>query len=391
MAKLDKNFALPTKGFVQWPVGTGDSTTICVTDEIVTQVDLHHLAASENDDDPHTPIVDRLIALLPKVGKRPYLATFVLTHPDEDHCLGFKELLSGVDIGELWFSPRIFREYKKDLCDDALAFREEAVRRVRKTIKNKGDVVSGDRVRIIGYDDLLKEDEYKDFPRGCFSVPGHELFELDGVDLAESFRVFLHGPFKDSSEGERNDCSIAMQIRLEVEGGQSFIMLLGDHCYPTVKKIFEYSDDADVQWNVFVAPHHCSKSVMYWKDSGAETATLRQDVLDLIEGAAHKLGYIVASSEPIPTSNQSGDNPPHARAKARYQEIAPTDFLCTQEHGGEEQPVPIVWEATKNGLVYVSPSKKTAKKEAASLTSAATFARGSEGPPATRVGFGARE
>src|SRR5260370_39647436 len=68
MAKLDKDFALPEKGFVQWPVGTGDSTTICVTDEIVMQVDLHHLGSSEKDDDPHTPIVDRLIALLPKVG-----------------------------------------------------------------------------------------------------------------------------------------------------------------------------------------------------------------------------------------------------------------------------------------------------------------------------------
>jgi hypothetical protein len=129
---------------------------------------------------------------------------------------------------------------------------------------------------------------------------------------------------------------------------------------------------------------------MDWKDAGAEIATLRQDVLDLIEAAAQGPGYIVASSEPIPGSNQSGDNPPHARAKARYQEIAPTDFLCTQEYEGEDQPAPIIFEATKNGLVYVPPSKKSAKKEAASLTSAATFARGSAAPPATRVGFGSK-
>ena len=124
MAHIDKGFALPIQGYVQWPVGTGDSTTVCMADELVMQIDLHHLGVSEKEGDPHTPIVDRLIALLPKQGKRPYLAVFVLTHPDEDHCLGFKQLLANVAIGELWFSPRIFREYKKELCSDALAFRD---------------------------------------------------------------------------------------------------------------------------------------------------------------------------------------------------------------------------------------------------------------------------
>jgi len=217
-----------------------------MTEEMVMQIDVHQLACSENADDPHTPVVDNLTKLLPKSGKRPYLAVFVLTHPDEDHILGFKKLLANVDIGELWFSPRIFREYKKELCSDALTFREEAMRRVRKTIKAKGEVTSGDRVRMIGYDDLLKEDEYKDFPRGCFSVPGHELTDFDGVDLSDHCRVFLHGPFKDDAEGERNDCSIAMQVRLDVEGAPSYMMLMGDHCYPTVKRIFESSEDEDV-------------------------------------------------------------------------------------------------------------------------------------------------
>ncbi|SRR5579884_721559 len=387
MASIDKDFALPEHGFVQWPVGTGDSTTICVTDEIVMQVDLHHLACAEEDEDPRTPIVDRLISSLPKKGKRPYLATFVLTHPDEDHCLGFEKLLANVEIGEIWFSPRVFREYKKELCADALVFREEAVRRVKKAIAHKGDVLSGDRVRIIGYDDLLKEDEYQDFPRGCFSVPGHELFELDGVDLRETFRIFLHGPFKEHADGERNDCSIAMQVRLEVEGAYSSILLLGDHCYPTLKKIFEYSDSGDVEWNVILAPHHCSKSAMYWQDEGDEEATLHQDILDLMEAAALEPGYVVSSSEPIPATNKKGDNPPHARAKARYQEIAPTGFLCTQEHGEEDQPSPIIFLATKDGLVYLSSSDSSQPKMA-SLTSAAAFGRGSKEPPASRVGFG---
>lgn len=388
MANIDKNFALPVQGYVQWPVGTGDSTTVCMAEDVIMQIDIHHLGLSEKEGDPHTPIVDRLIEALPKRGKRPYLAVFVLTHPDEDHCLGFQKLLANVDIGELWFSPRIFREYKKDLCEDALTFREEAVRRVRKTIQSKGDVISGDKVRIIGYDDLLAEDEYKDFPKGCFSVPGHEVVEFDGVDLSDRCRVFLHGPFKDSAEDERNDCSVAMQVRLDVEGAYSYLMFLGDHCYPTVKRIFEISNAEDIKWHIFLAPHHCSKSVMYCKDPGKDIESLKQDVLDLIEGAAQNPGYVIASSEPIPGSNQSGDNPPHAKAKARYQEIAPTDFLCTQEHPDQDQPHPIVFEATKNGFVYLKPDAGSKQKTAATLTAAASAARGSSAPPSSRVGFG---
>jgi hypothetical protein len=388
MANIDKDFALPVQGYVQWPVGTGDSTTVCIAADMVMQIDIHHLSLSEKEGDPHTPIVDRLIEYLPKRGKRPYLAVFVLTHPDEDHCLGFQKLLANADIGELWFSPRIFREYKKDLCEDALTFREEAVRRVRKTILSKGDVTSGDKVRIIGYDDLLAEDEYKGFPKGCFSVPGHEVVEFDGVDLSDRCRVFLHGPFKDSAEEERNDCSIAMQVRLDVEGAYSYLMFLGDHCYPTVKRIFEISDAEDIKWHIFLAPHHCSKSVMYWKDPGKDSESLKQDVLDLIEGAAQNPGYVIASSEPIPGSNQSGENPPHAKAKARYQEIAPTDFLCTQEHSDQDQPHPIVFEATKNGFVYLKPNAGSKQKSAANLTAAASAARGSSAPPSSRVGFG---
>lgn len=388
MANIDKDFALPVQGYVQWPVGTGDSTTVCMTADMVMQIDIHHLGQSEKEGDSHSPIVDRLIEYLPKRGKRPYLAVFVLTHPDEDHCLGFQKLLANVDIGELWFSPRIFREYKKDLCEDALTFREEAVRRVRKTIQSKGDVTSGDKVRIIGYDDLLAEDEYKNFPKGCFSVPGHEVVEFDGVDLSDRCRAYLHGPFKDSAEEERNDCSIAMQVRLDVEGAYSYLMLLGDHCYPTVKRIFEISNAEDIKWHILLAPHHCSKSVMYWKDAGKDSESLQQDVLDLIEGAAQNPGYVIASSEPIPGSNQSGDNPPHAKAKARYQEIAPTDFLCTQEHPDQDQPHPIVFEATKNGFVYLKPNAGSKQKTAATLTAAASAARGSSAPPSSRVGFG---
>src|SRR3954469_22977523 len=128
------SFKLPTSGFVHWPVGNGDSTTICVDDDTVIQVDLHHLDCAEDDDDARTPIVDRLVELLPQVDGKPYLSLFVLTHPDLDHCQGFEALLKKVTIGELWFTPRVFDEFHCDLCDDASAFKDEAMRRVKQAI-----------------------------------------------------------------------------------------------------------------------------------------------------------------------------------------------------------------------------------------------------------------
>ena len=234
----DHTFVPPAKGFVFWPVGTGDSTTVAVDADTVLQVDLHNLVSSDKAEDPHTPIVDRLKQLLPKRDDEPYLATFVLTHPDEDHCLGFADLLEAVRIGELWFSPRIFREYKKDLCDDAKAFQKEAKRRVKKTIADKGNASTGDRVRIIGYDDLLEKDEFKHFPRERLTVPGNAITDLDGSDHAAEFRAFVHAPFKDDAAGDRNDTSIALQVRLIDDPSVGSGLFLGDHCYPTIKRIF---------------------------------------------------------------------------------------------------------------------------------------------------------
>src|SRR5271169_1197367 len=131
-------FNLPQRGLVFWPVSNGDSTTVVIDSKTIVQIDLNHLARSEEDADPAWSVVHYLAARLPIRNKRPYLSVFALTHPDLDHCRGFEKLLDEVDIGELWFTPRIFFEYKKDLVDDAKVFQKEAKRRVKATINAAG-------------------------------------------------------------------------------------------------------------------------------------------------------------------------------------------------------------------------------------------------------------
>ncbi|WP_433077731.1 hypothetical protein ACQP1P_35320 [Dactylosporangium sp. CA-052675] len=355
---------MPQRGVVFWPVGTGDSSTIVVTEEIVVQVDLHDMAKADNDDMPEYAVVDRLVEVLPTVDGEPYLAVFVLTHADQDHCRGFADLLDKVRIGELWATPRLWRELDDPdavLCDDAKAFQEETERRVNAIMKAVADgdaVESGDRVLVIGYDTDHDKHAYHELPDEYLTGPGKSVSRLDGVDVAGSFEAFLHAPFVDDCAAKRNETSVAMQVTLTGENGKTGqTLLFGDLSHDTIMKIFTYSEDNKrserLKWNVLLAPHHCSKSVMYVVDEDGEEV-LAQDVLDAFGRHALDGAIVVSSSCPVPASNTPGQNPPHVKAKDRYSEIA-DEFICTMEYPTVATPQPVVFGLTNDGFVLVDP------------------------------------
>jgi len=382
---------LPDRGIVFSPVGCGDSITVVIDEDTVLQIDLHHVEDAESDDDPRLAIVDELIASLPERDGKPYLAAFGVTHLDSDHICGFARLLDEVTIGDLWFTPRVLWDQDQDeLSDDAKAFRDEAERRINK-VKADGQVGSGDRIRIIGYHDSLKEhsDIYKGLPEGAVTVPGSEFTSIDGEDFGGTFRAFVHAPFKEDGDKDRNDTSFGLQITL-TDGEQNLkAIVLGDLAYPTVNRIFERSDPDDLEFDVFLAPHHCSKSVMYFQCDGDDEPKLKQGVLDKLEQSARDGAYIVASSGPIPAANNVGDNPPHAKAAVRYRELIDDGhFLCTGEHPTEDAPEPIVFEVTDTGVDLRAAS--IAAAGSSGVAKAVREARGSTRPPQRPVGFGRR-
>lgn len=383
---------LKHQSFLFWPVGCGDCTTVVISDSIVMQIDLNDGAIADADDNERIPVVDELVAKLPKRNGKPYLSCLVLTHPDLDHCKGYRELAKRVTIGEMWHTPRVFREFHKDMSDDAKAFRKEAKRRVAATIAVGGDAGAGNRVRVIGYDDLLQEDDYRGFPLIYFSTPGQSVELLDGQDLYGTFSAFIHAPFLDDSAGARNETSLAMQI--ELLGDQHVMngLFLGDLSYPTLRRVVDetrrHENDARLIWNVLLAPHHCSKKAMYEKDEQGRDV-LKQDILNDFEGAQSPGGYIIASSPEIPGSNVSGDNPPHAKAKARYEEIVSGQFLCTGEYSTPENMRPIIISNTPQGVVLASGPFELSEEARADLAAAIASARGSSEPPKAKVGFGA--
>jgi hypothetical protein len=199
------------------------------------------MAKAEGGEESAWPIVDELERLLPIKEGRPFLSVFALTHPDRDHILGFSELLKRVTIGEIWHTPRIFRDHYEDepLCDDAEAFRREVERRRKAIIGDPKNVKSGDNLHIIGYDDILNEDKYKDFPRERISIPGNSITTLDEIEVSNDFEAFVHAPFIDDAEDSRNNTSLSLQVVLKELGGSGKALFFGDREYLTIKQIFE--------------------------------------------------------------------------------------------------------------------------------------------------------
>ena len=227
-------------------------------------------------------------------------------HPDKDHIQGFKELLRRVHIGELWHTPKIFRDQsdEESLCSDAKAFRHEAHRR-RKAIPptNPSTVKSGDRLRVIGHDDILNEDDYKKLPVNCKSRPGDIVNSVDGQDLSGHFAAFIHAPFSADQAKDKNNTSLALNV--VIWEGQKYgqFFFFGDREYPTVKRIFEETERNKTNvpylyWDVMLSPHHCSKAVMHWQDEGDKDEVFKKDIMDYMEKYSRgKNGYIIASSK----------------------------------------------------------------------------------------------
>jgi hypothetical protein len=147
-----------------------------------------------------------------------------------------------------------------------------------------------------------------------------------------------------------------------------------------------HNNDDKLAWNVLLAPHHCSKKVMYEGEGDKEA--LCQDALDELQAPQLGIGYIVASSDAIPAVNSSGDNPPHAKARNRYEEIVSTAFLCTGEYSTPEDLRPIIFTVDQNGIILVDEDYAISESAKATLAAAVDRARGRAAPPTAKVGFG---
>lgn len=358
-----------------YPVQNGDCNLIEFADGIKMMIDCKFRSAAEEDNDDYN-VIDDLLSnkLTSKKHGLPYLNAFVLTHPDQDHCLGFekkfftnknpeKEEPSQEEkddklilIGELWYSPRVFSEHEEDLSSDAKAFKKEAERRMKLWKDNdKSKDKPGNRIRIIGYSDV---DDLEGIPDDRISGAGEEITEIDGSNRTQ-YRFFIHAPFKNTIEGDsRNETSIVMQIKVDAGSKSNVgkIFFGGDAEWRVWKNILDKtSENKNLEWNLLEAPHHCSYT--FFADSRDDDP--EQSSLDFLDKRIGN-GYIVSSSKTI---KQNSDNPPCKKAKNRYVEhLANQDddyFKCTEE---DDKQKPVVFEVRTDGI-WFDDGEKEEKKE----------------------------
>jgi hypothetical protein len=398
---MSEAFKLPNKkALIYWPIGTGDSSTLVLKPgEIVMQIDLHHLEKADDPEEPEMRIIDDLVRTLPKKANgRPYLALFVLTHPDKDHIQGFAELLRRVDIGEIWHTPKVFRDQpnQEAMCEDAKAFRKEADRRRRAILAAPSAIKSGDDLLIIGHDEILFEDKYKDLPADCKARPGEKVTHVDGKDLSGHFKAFIHAPFKDDQAKDKNNTSLALNVLLQEGQKYGQFFFFGDREYPTIKRIFETTEKTKgsandntgwLMWDVMLCAHHCSKAVMYWQEEADADEVYKPDIMKFFAKYSRDgNGYIVSSSHSA-FWDEKGKNPPHKKAKDKYCEIVkPGRFICTHEYPSKKEPSPLVFTIDSGGFGF--DDKRPKSQGPSGLAAAVAAARGGAQPPAVQVGFG---
>lgn len=370
-----------------YPVANGDTTLIKLSDLSTILIDCK--IRSEKEDQSGNAIFDVKSDLLSEVQKRdskPFIDLFILSHPDEDHCLGFAKTFYKGDpsgysdknkenneimIDELWVTSNLFNNA---VSEDAKAIKREAERRRKLwTDDDSKKNISGNKIRMIGYDGDSRFDKVPN------NVPGDtvSLKEINGKSSG-NFEIFIHGPFKKSliianSEKDKNFSSIILQLRFKEYSynNWSFFFLTGgdaDHYRwkEVLEKSIKYKNEEKLKWDLFQTPHHCSwtffNDVPYENEVNQSPKESSLKILDYGKEGA----YIVASSRKIINEKP---NPPHQAAKDEYlNKVKASNFLNTNINGSEKEPKPIVFEISGQGFSRTDTAKTQDEKNAGATT-----------------------
>lgn len=364
-----------------FPVDNGDMTLIKLSENTTILIDINLRESAEDEEDPSFDAVKGLRKKLEKDNDgRPCVDTFLLTHPDQDHCRGLRKHfhlgpLSDYNFSppegeelkivmrELWSSPMIFRRASKSnpLCEDAKAFNTEAKRRV-KLFKNNRFSMEGDRILIIGEDEEGKTEGLEPI-----LVKLDEMFnKINGKrNYYISMRVLGPFPIQDNSEEEerlrKNHSSVILQYSLAANGQDEACLFLsgGDAGVYIWEKLWDKKKNSPshIQYDLLLTPHHCSwHSLSYDSWSEDENPQVNQDAKSALSQVRDG-AFIVSSSKPI---KDDKSDPPCWGAKMEYLSILESvdgKFYCTGEHPNEEAPEPLTFKISKEGPQ--PPSKKS--------------------------------
>lgn len=339
-----------------FPVGNGDMTLVRTETgrNILNDLNIRDAADDPNDDTPD--VADELKKRLNRDAEgRRFLDALHISHPHKDHCAGLEKHFhlgppgdwskrdDKILIREIWSSPMVFRRASRNigLCEDAKAFNREARRRVQKFRDNRGIVVDGDRILILGEDENGKTDDLEQILVRVGGVITRICGEEDS-----SFSALLLAPFPigdEEAKSSQNQTSTILRISLAGDRVKDACRFLtgGDADVGIWERLWlrHLGQPDPLSYDVLLAPHHCS-----WRSLSHESWSDMREKAQVSENARNALSQakqgamIVVSSKPI---KDDDDDPPCFRAKREYQTIANRvkgTFKCVGEHPSEKFP-----------------------------------------------------
>lgn len=339
-----------------YPVDNGDMTLIQIGSKGVGKtvlVDMKIRGSNENSDTQFDVAADIYKHLPTNSNGSPYVDLFVLTHPDDDHCLGFDKYMhtgspsdcsepkegepKKIVMNEIWFSEICTKRASEEtrLSADAKAFRTEAKRR-RQLFEDGGTnkSIDGNKLKVVGMD---TDDSDK---KESWYLDGMVIQKGDEVEVGTAKALIL-APlddeiFDEEHQQDKNNSSVV--IRWTVNYAQ--ILLGGDATAHIWKHIWEENkyNTSKLKYDLLLAPHHCSWHTLSY-DSASKTDNPK--VLPEAKSAlsqANSGAHIVSSSKKIEKEQK---DPPSHLAKEEYLDILNGNnkrFTCLADSATETKP-----------------------------------------------------
>lgn len=360
-----------------YPVGNGDTSLITLKDNSTFLIDCN-IREGEEDANGNKiyKVKEDLLKSIQKRNNNPYIDLFVLSHPDLDHCRGFKKHFYHGDptyynatdrkneiiiIDEIWVTSLLFTH---DQSEDAHAVRNEVNR--RKRLEGAEREKRGNRLRLIGYDDNEM------FVDVITHTPGNEVTQINDITYS-TFSFFIHAPFKkdlikSKAEGDKNSASVVFQARFKDNDydldHKTFAIFGGDADHYKWDKIISVSEGNNnskyLKWDLFLAPHHCSWT--YFNDVPYENEgnkSPKDYSLRLLNEYREIKGKVIASCNKVIDEKP---NPPHFAAKNEYVKTldSSADFFELAILPKESAPEPIEFIITNNGVTKSTEKAKVA-------------------------------
>ena len=360
-----------------YPVGNGDTSLITLKDNSTFLIDCN-IREGEKDANENNiyNVKEDLMKSIQKRNNNPFIDLFVLSHPDNDHCRGFKKHFYHGDpkdysdanrkndeiiIDEIWVTSLLFTH---EQSEDAHSVRAEVNR--RKRLVGVEREKRGNRLRLIGYDDDEK------FIDVITHTPGTEVNQINDKTY-NTFSLFIHAPFKkdlikSKAEGDKNSASVVLQARFKDNDSdldhKTFAIFGGDADHYKWDKIISISEGNNnskyLKWDLFLAPHHCSWT--YFNDVPYENEgnkSPKDYSLKLLNEYRETKGKIIASCNKVINAKP---NPPHFAAKTEYVNTLDSadDFFELAILPKESAPEPIEFIITNLGVTKSTEKAKVA-------------------------------